>query len=236
MRNVVRAFSFDGEAITNGAARLEPKVPHLLHADATSKCPRQEGADFSRLQASEAQAMQMQITTFKDMYIAELQELVSMEAQVGAALLRMSTVAAHPALAHALAYHHEETSSQRQRLESMLQSHGASTRAHTDQAMQALIQETEKMLEMLKGADLRDAGLIASAQKLKHYEIAAYGTAAALAGQLQMRNDQTVLHESLEEEREMDRALTHLAKSEVNRDALAAWMTAAPPEERGRVP
>jgi len=166
--------------------------------------------------------MQMQITTFKDMYIAELQELVSMEAQVGAALLRMSTVAAHPALAHVLASHHEETSGQRQRLESMLQSHGASTRAHTDQAMQALIRETEKMLEMLKGPDLRDAGLIASAQKLEHYEIAAYGTAAALAGQLQMRNDQIVLHESLEEEREMDRALTHLAESEVNRDALAA--------------
>ncbi len=166
--------------------------------------------------------MQMQITTFKDMYIAELQELVSMEAQLGAALLRMSTTAAHPALARALAYHHEETGSQRQRLESMLQSHGASTRAHTDQAMQALIQETEKMLGLLKGADLRDAGLIASAQKLEHYEIAAYGTAAALAGQLQMRNDQTVLHESLEEEREMDRELTDLAKGEVNRDALAA--------------
>jgi ferritin-like metal-binding protein YciE len=56
--------------------------------------------------------------------------------------------------------------------------------------MEALLKETEKMLTMLKGNDLRDAGLIASAQKLEHYEIAAYGTAAALAGQLDLCDDQ----------------------------------------------
>ena len=59
-------------------------------------------------------------------------------------------------------------------------------------------------------------------QKLEHYEIAAYGTAAALAGQLELRDDQRTLHESLEEERQADLALTQLAKGEVNRDALAA--------------
>ena len=88
--------------------------------------------------------------------------------------------------------------------------------------MQALVNETEKMLAMLKGNDLRDAGLIASAQKLEHYEIAAYGTAAALAGQLDLRDDQRMLHASLEEEKEADVRLTKLAKGEVNPDALAA--------------
>jgi ferritin-like metal-binding protein YciE len=88
--------------------------------------------------------------------------------------------------------------------------------------MQALVNETEKMLDMLKGNELRDAGLIASAQKLEHYEIAAYGTAAALAGQLEFRDDQEILHMSLEEEKHTDVLLTQLAKSEVNRDALAA--------------
>ena len=87
--------------------------------------------------------------------------------------------------------------------------------------MEALINETEKMLSLLEGDDLRDAGLIASAQKLEHYEIAAYGTAAALAGQLELRDDQRMLHDSLEEERKVDAALK-LAKGEVNRDALAA--------------
>jgi ferritin-like metal-binding protein YciE len=93
---------------------------------------------------------------------------------------------------------------------------------HTDQAMRALVKETKKMLTMLKGNELRDAGLIASAQKLEHYEIAAYGTCAALAGQLDLREDQKKLHKSLEEEKQTDILLTQLAKGEVNRDALAA--------------
>jgi ferritin-like metal-binding protein YciE len=88
--------------------------------------------------------------------------------------------------------------------------------------MQALIAETEKMFTMLQGQDLRDAALIASAQKLEHYEIAAYGTAAALAGQLDLRDEQRTLHDSMEEEKEMDIQLTQLAKGEVNQDALAA--------------
>lgn len=164
----------------------------------------------------------MQITNFKDMYIAELQELVSLEGQLADALRRMADVASHPSLKNALMHHREKTQVQRQRLESILQKHGANPRAHTDQAMQALVNETEKMLAMLKGKDLRDAGLIASVQKLEHYEIAAYGTAAALAGQLDLRDDQRMLHESLEEEKEADVRLTNLAKGEVNPDALAA--------------
>jgi ferritin-like metal-binding protein YciE len=88
--------------------------------------------------------------------------------------------------------------------------------AHTDQDMQALIHETRKMLSILGGDDLRDAGLIAYAQKL------AYGTAAALAGQLDLRDEQKMLHRSLDEEREFDVLLTRIAKREVNPDALAA--------------
>src|SRR5467141_5147713 len=164
----------------------------------------------------------MQITSFKDMYITELQELTSLEEQLGKALRRMAEVASHPSLKNALTHHREQTQVQRQRLESILQKHGANPRAHTDQAMQALVNETEMMLAILNGNDLRDAGLIASAQKLEHYEIAAYGTAAALAGQLDLRDEQKMLHLSLEEEKQADALLTRLAKREVNPDALAA--------------
>ena len=163
----------------------------------------------------------METTNFKDMYLSELQELASVESQLAESLLHMSEVASHPVLKNALLHHREETQVQKDRLESILQKHGANP-AHTDQAMQALLKETGKMLTMLKGNDLRDAGLIASAQKLDHYEIAAYGTAAALAGQLDLRDDQQMLHMSLEEERQSDALLTQLAKSEVNSDALAA--------------
>jgi ferritin-like metal-binding protein YciE len=164
----------------------------------------------------------MEITSFKDMYLSELQELASVEDQLAESLLLMAEVASHPTLKTALLHHREETQVQKDRLESILQKHGADPKAHTDQAMEALLKETGKMLSMLKGSDLRDAGLIASAQKLEHYEIAAYGTAAALAGQLDLREDQLMLHTSLEEERHADALLTQLAKSEVNSDALAA--------------
>ena len=88
--------------------------------------------------------------------------------------------------------------------------------------MEALLNETEKMPSLLEDDNLRAAGLIASAQKLEHYEIAAYGTAAALASQLELRDDQRMLHDGLEEERKTDAALTKLAKGEVNQDAAAA--------------
>ncbi|MBX6424433.1 MAG: DUF892 family protein [Variibacter sp.] len=164
----------------------------------------------------------MEITNFKDMYLAELQELANAERQVAASLQRMAAAATHPALKNAFVSHRAEKQAQKERLESILKKHGASTRAHTDQSMQALVGEAEKMLTILKGNNLRDAGLIASAQKLEHYEIAAYGTAAALADQLGLRDDQQMLHESLEEEKQADSLLTRLAKSEINRDALAA--------------
>lgn len=164
----------------------------------------------------------MEISTFKDMYLAELQELVSVEEQLAEALLRMAAAASHPALKDALVDHHAETLAQKERLLAILRTHGVDPAAHVDQAMEALIRETRKMLGILEGDDLRDAGLIASIQKLEHYEIAAYGSAAALAGQLDLRDDQMLLHDSLLEEKEADARLTDIAKGEVNPDALAA--------------
>ena len=72
------------------------------------------------------------------------------------------------------------------------------------------------MAEIVEGNELRDAALIASAQKLEHYEIAAYGTAAALAGRLNLRDDQKALHQILEEKKKADAVLTQLAKGEMN--------------------
>ena len=161
----------------------------------------------------------MEINNFKDMYLAELQELVSVESQLADALLRMAAAATHPALKDLLIHHRAETETQKQRLVTILQKHGADPEVHTDQAMQALVKETRKMLGMLTGDDLRDAGMLASAQ---HYEIAAYGTAAALAGQLDLRDEQKMLHRTLDEEKQIDALLTELAKREVNPDALAA--------------
>jgi ferritin-like metal-binding protein YciE len=164
----------------------------------------------------------MQIASFKDMYIAELQELRSLEVQLDEMLLRLTAMATHRSLKDLLADHRARALEHKERLDGILLVHNANPREHTDQAMQALIAETEKMMTIVKGSALRDAALIASTQKVAHYQIAAYGSAAALAGQLDLRDDQGLLHESLEEEKEVDFMLTRLAKHEVNRDAIAA--------------
>ena len=133
-------------------------------------------------------AITMQITNFKEMYIAELQELLSVEQQLSEALTRMAEAVSHPSLKDAFRRHQRQTLTQADRLRSILKKHKADGEAHTDQALQAMIKEAGKMIEMLNGYDLRDAGLLASAQKLEHYEIAAYGSVAALAGQLELRD------------------------------------------------
>jgi ferritin-like metal-binding protein YciE len=129
------------------------------------------------------------MNSFKDMYLAELQELLSVEIQLADALLRMAATATHPSLKRALIHRRAETETEALRILTILEKHGADETAHIDQAMQALIVETRKMMMLLRNDDLRDAGLIASAQKIEHYEIAAYGTAAALAGQLSLRDE-----------------------------------------------
>ena len=164
----------------------------------------------------------MKINSFNDLYLAELQELVSVEGQLAQSLLSMAEMASLPALKNALVRHRQDTELQRERLESILQKHGANPRQHTDQAMQALTHETEKMLGMVEGSGLRDAALIASVQRLKHYEIAAYGIAAAFAGQLGLRDDENALHDSLEAEKRADAMLNLFAKREVNPNAVAA--------------
>ena len=164
----------------------------------------------------------MLITNFKDLYIAELQEMRRLEGELGEAFVRMADVASNPTLKSVLRDQGERSLAQEQRLWSMLCRHDANPPVHTDRTMQALVGEAERMLAMVKGNDLRDAAMIVSAQKIGHFQIAAYGTTAALAGQLDLREEQRLLHQSLEEEKGADEALTQLAKGEINHDAVAA--------------
>ena len=91
----------------------------------------------------------------------------------------MRDKAQHDELRQAFDKHVEETRFQRERVESILRNHGADPQAHQDQAMERLIEEAEKTVSMIDEPWVRDAEMIASAQKVEHYEIAAYGTVAA---------------------------------------------------------
>jgi ferritin-like metal-binding protein YciE len=121
----------------------------------------------------------MKMNTLKEVYLAELQELHNVEEQLTQALPKMRDKAQHDELKQAFGQHLEETRSQRERVESILRNHGADPQAHRDQAMERLIAEAEKTVSMIDEPLLRDAEMIASAQKVEHYEIAAYGTVAA---------------------------------------------------------
>jgi ferritin-like metal-binding protein YciE len=158
----------------------------------------------------------MPIGSLTDMYVAELQELHSVENQLVNALARMAEKASGPELKDAICQHLDETRAQARRVQEVLSRRGASPRAHVDQALQALVRESEKWAGMLNDPALADAGLIASAQKIEHYEIAAYGTVAAYAGLLGHEDDQRELHAILEEEKAADAKLTGIAKSVAN--------------------
>jgi ferritin-like metal-binding protein YciE len=155
------------------------------------------------------------------MYKAELQEASSVEGQLVEALPKMAEEANSSELKQALQMHLEETRGHQQRVEGLLRAHGAGTGKHTDQSMQAMISEAGKWAGMVKQPSLRDAGLVASAQRVEHYEIAIYGTLTTWAKQLGLQEDLRTLHEILEQEKKADAKLTELAKADVNPAAQA---------------
>jgi ferritin-like metal-binding protein YciE len=163
----------------------------------------------------------MNVDNFREMYTAELQELRSVEAQLVEALPKMADMASHPELKQAIQTHLEETRWQQSQLDEILRRHGVDPREHVDQAMQAMLKEAEKWAGMVPDQDLRDAGLIASAQRVEHYEIAVYGSLATWAKQLGLDEDLPALLDILEEEKRTDESLSRLAKRVVNPDAAA---------------
>jgi ferritin-like metal-binding protein YciE len=164
----------------------------------------------------------MNVDDFRQMYVAELQELRSVEEQLIHALPRMSNMAQHPDLKQAIMDHWEETRGQRERLDEVLRQHQVNPREHQDSSMEAILAEAKRWATMVEDRDLRDAGLIASAQRVEHYEIAVYGTLATWAKQLGLQEDLRILLEILDEEKRTDEALTELAKQIINPDAASA--------------
>ena len=164
----------------------------------------------------------MKIGDFRQMYVSELQELRSVEDQLVQALPKMAQMVEHRELKQAIEDHLNETKSQRDRLDQLLRGHGAGSREHQDSSMQAIVREAERWAKMVSDPDCRDAGVIASAQRVEHYEIAVYGTLAAWAKQLGFSEDERTLHDILEEEKRADEKLTALAERIINKEAAAA--------------
>ncbi|WP_339637880.1 DUF892 family protein [uncultured Sulfitobacter sp.] len=161
----------------------------------------------------------MQINSFKEMYVSELQEARSLEAQLTSALPEMIEKTDDADLKQALQDHLSETQNHLERVGEILQRHGATAEDHKDQSMVRLVSEAEKWAEMIKDRDQRDAGIIASAQRVEYYEMAVYGTLSAWAKQLGFGEDEEDLRAILAQERAADDKLTRLAEREINPSA-----------------
>jgi ferritin-like metal-binding protein YciE len=153
----------------------------------------------------------MQLQSLQDVFTHELQDLYDAEKQLLQALPKMAQAASNRELREAFEHHLDETRDHAQRLEEIFGQLGISGSGETCEAMRGLIKEGEKTIAMDGDPTAKDAALIAAAQRVEHYEIAAYGTARTLAGELDHDEAQDLLDQTLDEEANADKLLTKIA-------------------------
>lgn len=157
--------------------------------------------------------------TLDDLFLETLTDLYSAEKQILRMPPRMAKAAGSDELRKALETHRDETEGQVERLERVFEMIQKPARAKTCEAMQGLVGESKAILEDFKGSGALDAGLLASAQTVEHYEISRYGTLKTWAGQLGLRDAVTLLDQTLQEEKKTDALPSQLAKQAVNQKA-----------------
>jgi ferritin-like metal-binding protein YciE len=164
----------------------------------------------------------MTIKTTRDLLIDELRDIYHAEKQLVRALPKMAKAAKAEKLRQAFEHHLDETKGQVERLEQVFEQLDTRSSGKRCEAMEGLIEEAKEAMEEIKTPEVLDCALIVGAQKVEHYEIAAYGSACALAEALGHNDVKSLLEETLNEEKAADQTLNKIAISEVNRTALAA--------------
>lgn len=164
----------------------------------------------------------MTIKTIEDLFVHELSDIHSAERQLTKALPRLARAAHNPALKDGFETHLTETEGQIERLDQVVEMLGIKVKRIKCAAMEGLVEEGKEIIESIEQGPLRDAALIGGAQKVEHYEIAAYGTLAALAKQLGYKEALPLLIETLNEEKATDEKLTKLAEGGGNQRAASA--------------
>jgi ferritin-like metal-binding protein YciE len=163
----------------------------------------------------------MKLESLKDLYVEQLKDLYSAEAQILDALPKMAEAASASDLKKGFNDHLRQTQEHVRRLERIFKDLGEDAKGESCEGMKGLLKEGAEMIKM-KGEDpARDAGLIAAAQRVEHYEIAAYGTVRTYAELLGHDDHVSLLEKTLNEEEETDEQLTQLATSHINEEALA---------------
>ncbi len=155
----------------------------------------------------------------QDLLEHQLKDLYSAESQLVKALPKMQKKASDEKLKQAIEKHLEETKEHKNRLKEVCNELGIKPTGEECKAMKGLIEEAESFLKEKADEDVRDAGIIAEAQRVEHYEISGYGTAVRYAQELGHKNVAKKLQQTLDEEYKTDQNLTKLAESRLNREA-----------------
>ena len=162
------------------------------------------------------------LDSLRKLYIDQLQQLHSVETQITEALPKMIQSATEPQLKNALQTHLQETKGHVARLEQILNQATGSVDSKKSKGMAALITEGEDVIKDAADNSVRDAGIIAAAQKVEHYEMAAYGTVRTFAEILGHDAQAALLDQTLEEEKHADSVLTQISDTANTRADKAA--------------
>lgn len=156
------------------------------------------------------------LNTMEDLYLDQLQDIYDAEQRLTKALPQMAKAAHSPQLKRAFETHLKETEGQIKRLERCFELFGKSPKSKTCDAMKGLLSEGQAVINATGDPDVIDAALIASAQRVEHYEMAGYGCLRQFAMRCGQENAAELLQETLDEEEKTDRLLTEIAEGSVN--------------------
>lgn len=155
-----------------------------------------------------------------ELLLSFMQDIYYAERQILKALPKMAKAAENEQLKEALMQHREETQGQIERLQKAFEAVGKRARAQTCEAINGIIEEGEEVIEEFEAGSVRDAGIVANAQAVEHYEMARYGTIIAWAQGAGRSEVVKLMQETLEEEKKADKLLNDLAVKEINKQAL----------------
>jgi ferritin-like metal-binding protein YciE len=156
-----------------------------------------------------------------DLFLDTLKDIYFAEKQILRALPKMAKAASSDELRGAFEKHHGETEGQVERLEQIFELLDKPARGKTCDAIQGILDEGKEVMDEYKGSEALDAGMLAAAQAVEHYEISRYGTLKQWAQQLGMKEAVKLLDQTLQEEKKTDETLTTLAEAAVNLAAAA---------------
>lgn len=159
------------------------------------------------------------LNDLNDLLVDQLKDLYNAEGQLTKALPKMAKKATNPELKKAFETHLAETQQQISRLEQVFEALGEKPKGKTCHAMKGLIEEAQEVLSEDAEDAVRDAALIAAAQRVEHYEIAGYGTVRTYAESLGHKEAARLLQQTLDEEGKTDKLLTQIAETCVNQIA-----------------